>query len=421
MATEGLRYEGADRVYTTKNVVGNRGIVKPSRRQLEYTDTLAKDYMFREAVEEQFIGFLLSTNQLSLAPSTFDTPEIISELRKAAGSYRTDKPPYKIKLGSETVAEIAKASYLLHDFIDAEGIAVPRYMGGPSKKAIPLVVATAMEIAKYDKTDRYFVFNDKQDEGKFSIENKLKEIGVTIRGKAEMSDQLSVHGTKTFAAKCAKNIRDSNEYFDAIVGEDIDGLVGAVAILKTLYDDNHTNGSKTKKLAYERARTVIEGGMRRVVYDIKGVERGDKVFLVAKNRHRPEGELFGYAHDADVILPIDDSAVSYRSMRKYLETLRHENPNVIVNDIIELVSIEELDCTKKGFEDYLKETWKIEDPKSALHILTTSKRIFNYLHKKEMTRGQEPLIDKAKLRSANEYFKEIEELAKKCPDVLFRY
>ncbi len=403
MTTNGIRSYSAGRAVTR------------TRNPRVYADAHTKNYDFKEETERQFIRYLLSTGQLTLAPSAFETPEIISELRRAAGSTKTSKPPYKIKLGSDNAAEIARSAYLLHDFIDAEGIAVPRYMGGPSKKAIPLVVATAMEIAKYDKSDRFFLFNEKTDDRTFSMEKKLEEMGVTVLDGVEMTGQLSVHGVKGFAAQNAAKIRAREEYFDAVVGEGVYGLAGAVAILKTLYDENHVSGPRSKKLAYEKARTaVIEHTTTRNVYDVKGVERGDNVFLVSGNRNARD--VYGDIENADVVLAIDDSAVSYRSMKRYLESLRRINPKIRVSDIIELVSIEELDWTKEGFESYLSETWKIKEPKKALHILTTSKRIFEHLHESGMTRGQVPLVNDVTLESAKAYFREIEDMAKQCPD-----
>ncbi len=357
-------------------------------------------------LKEEYIEFLVSSGQLDFNQAGYRTPPVVADVQRVAGISEVDieKPPFKLKAGLKTASELAKTGDILTSWIAAEGVQVPSYIGGPSDKAAALAVATAMEMHKYTRNNPRFIFDKKEGSQRVDVTQLLKSRNSRVVGGADMPVIYDLERLRKFAHRHAEWIRNRPEYFDAIASEGM-GLVGSTALLKTLYDEHPGDPTADKRLI----QVQIEDGAPSIRGDVR---RGDTTFVV-RYTHPGKKGFYGDIESADNLLVLDDSVVSYRTLQNFMRKLKSANPRTRVTDIMVPIAIEELSWMREGFDRYMEEEWNGSAGDVRIHVLTTSKEIIDYVHKRGLSIGGEPLVNDVAYQRAQSYFKRMEDIGKK--------
>ncbi len=359
-------------------------------------------------LKDSFMEFLVTSGQLDFNQAGYQIPQIVLEAQKLDPNGGLEKPPFKLRTTLEDGGELSRMGYFITSWMAMEGVPIPHYIGGPSDKAIPLCVATAMDLSKYNhKGDIEFVF-DRKGEPHADTAQLLKAKGARIVRTDSMKIGLTTGRVMGFAKERANWMLDTkkcSEFVNAVAGDGM-GIAGATAILKTLYDEHPGDSLASKTLLY--------GQMSDGSPTIKGdVKRGDAVFLIRYPYADVKG-FYGDVTNADELLLLDDSAVSYRSMMNYMKKLRTANPKTRIRDIMVPIVIEEFGWMYKNFDDYVRREWNGSNGDCLkLHVLVTSKEIIDYVHKAHLSVGGRDLVDDKAYAKAQRYFNRMERIGEK--------
>ncbi len=351
-----------------------------------------------------FIEFLVSSGQLDFNQANYPIPRIVLEAQAMDPEGGVEKPPFKLRTALEDEEELTRMSRFITSWMAMECIPIPNYIGGPSNKAIPLGVATAMELSRYNHNgDIGFLF-DKKDGDPVDTAQLLRESGAEIVRTDDMDKPLTAKKVTGFAKERTAWIRGSRRYVNAVAGDGM-GIAGATAVLKTLYDETTRDGYADKKFWYGQRRDRLPA--------IKGdVKHGDGVFLV-RYPHGDAGGFYGDTTATGELLVLDDSAVSYRSLIRYMEKLRSVNQGLNIKDIMVPIVIDEFDWMREDFDDYARREWNGSNSGIRLHVLATSREIIDYVHRKRLSVGGRDLVDNATYENAQRYFKRMKGLGEK--------
>ncbi len=358
-------------------------------------------------LKKSYIEFLVASGQLDFY-QRYPIPQIVLEAQKSDPRGGVEKPPFKLRTALENGEELSRMDEFITNWMAMEGIKIPNYIGGPSNKAIPLCVTTAMELLKYNHNgDIGFLF-DRKGEPHADTAQLLKAGGVKIVRDDNMKKGLTAGRVMKFARERAEWVRDTKKYpefVDAVAGDGM-GIAGATAVLKTLYDEYPKDSSANKTLLYGQ----MSDGSPTIKGDIK---RGDIAFLI-RYPHADTKGFYGDVENADELLLLDDSAVSCRSLINYMKKLRKANPEVKIRHIMVPIVIEELEWMREEFKDYIDREWDGSTGNNVkLHVLTTSKEIIEYVHRAHLSVGGKDLVDIEAYEKAQKYFERMEGLGRK--------